>query len=110
MEEVFDPVVAATRWLAQNIDRAKRDSVAMEFQTGSVSDHVQKCVLELGSRDKVALLEIWSTGEIDYTEHDILRQRRGSVRTFKVRSQAEFSLAIEGCYRQFTVAPGANES
>lgn len=100
-----EPFDAITEWVDRNSRIAQDAVVRLTLQQGHVPDGSRrKATLGLESADKLALVEAWSSGEMDFTMHDFSVSEEGHTTHMKFSTFDEFSKALDACYEKFTKA------
>jgi hypothetical protein len=79
--------------------RCWRDS---RLQHGHTPDGSRrKATLSLDAGEKLALIEAWSSGEMDFTLHDFGVSEDGNSTHIRFTTFEDLMAAIDGCYGQF---------
>ena len=98
----LEPIDAIAAWVDRNSQRAQRDAVQLTLRTGQVPDGSRrKATLGLQRGDRVALLEAWSSGEMDFTLHDFSVGDEGQTKHSQCTTFEDFEVALDTCYTEF---------
>jgi hypothetical protein len=97
-----EAIDAIAVWVEQNSKRTASDSVQLTLQQGRVPDGSRrKATLSLEAGEKVALIETWSSGEMDFTMHDFSVSEDGTSTHIRFATFEDLTAAIDRCYAQF---------
>lgn len=97
-----EPIDALAAWVDRNSKRAQRDAVQLTLRTGHVPDGSRrKATIGLQRGDRVALVEAWSSGEMDFTLHDFSLGDEGRTTHSQCATFEDFEAALDAYYTKF---------
>jgi hypothetical protein len=98
----LEPIDAIAAWVDRNSQRAQKDAVQLTLRTGHVPDGSRrKATLGLQRGDRLALIEAWSSGEMDFTLHDFSVGEEGQTKHSQCTTFEDFDAAVDTCYMEF---------
>lgn len=98
----LEPIDAIAAWVHRNTQRVQQDAVQLTLRTGHVPDGSRrKATVGFERGDRVALVEAWSSGEMDFTLHDFSIGDEGRTKHSQCATFEDFQAVLDACYMEF---------
>lgn len=89
-------------WTQSNSENFTSEGVVVQFLFGIMPDgDMQKASISFERGQRTALVEVWSSGSVDFTVLDLDQGTDGESSYFRFTSLDELTDIVRNCYAQF---------